>query len=77
MEGATFNIGDMVYVAESYHEYVANSQPYEIVGISIHTNGQTTKVIYDIHQEYILTTVSEKFIFATYEECEKWCKEHN
>lgn len=72
-----FSIGDQVYLAEIYHEYLANSKPYTIVGISIHMNEHATKTIYRIEQEGLIDSVSEHILFATYEECAKWCDEHN
>ena len=72
-----YNIGDQVYLAQIYHEYYANSEPYEIVGINVHMNEHAIKFTYNIEQGGVITTVSENLLFATYEECTKWCKEHN
>lgn len=72
-----FNIGDQVYLAETYHEYWANSKPYTVVGISIHMNEHATKIIYRIEQDGLIDSVSENLLFATHEECVKWCEEHN
>ena len=72
-----FDIGDQVYLAQTYYEYWANSKPYQIVGVNLHMNEHATKLIYNIEQEGSVTSVSENLLFATYEECAKWCKEHN
>ena len=70
-----FNVGDKVYLAETYHEYWANSKPYTIVGINFHMNEHTSKLIYTIEQDDMVTSVSEKLLFTTYEECKQWCKD--
>lgn len=72
-----FNIGDQVYIAETHHEYWANSKPYQIVGIHIYMNEHTMKISYNIEHDGFIDSVSERLLFATYEECMKWCKEHN
>ena len=72
-----FNIGDQVYLAEIYHEYWANSKPYQIVGIHIYMNEHATKTIYHIEQNGFIDSVSERLLFATHEECARWCEEHN
>ena len=72
-----FNIGDAVYAAEPYEVYWANKTPYIVIGITLHMNENVTRIVYTINQDYTITTVSEEFLFATYEECMKWCKEHN
>lgn len=72
-----FNIGDTVYAAESYEVYWANKTPYIVIDITVNVNEDMTRIVYTINQDYIIDTVSEDFLFATYEECMKWCKEHN
>ena len=72
-----FNIGDQVYLAETYHVYWANSKPYTVVGVNIHMNDHTTKLIYNIELEGLVTSVSERFLFATSDECKQWCEAHN
>lgn len=72
-----FNIGDAVYATEPYEVYWPNKTPYIVVGITVHMNENVTRIVYTINQDYIITTVSEEFLFATYEECMKWCKEYN
>ena len=71
-----FNIGDVVYVAETYEVCYANKTPYTITDIIVRLDEDTIKIVYNLHQNYTTTTVSENFLFATYEECVQWCKEH-
>lgn len=74
---AKFNIGDQVYLAETYHEYWANSKPYLVTGILISITESEYKITYRIQQDLLTDVVSEHLIFATYEECAQWCKNHN
>lgn len=72
-----FNIGDQVYLAETYREYWANSKSYTVVGIKYYINEHTSKTLYNIEQGELKDSVSETLLFATYDECVQWCKEHN
>lgn len=72
-----FNIGDAVYVAEFWEVDYANPDPYIIVGISAHINEHAIKITYRVEQNEVISNVSEDFLFATYEECTKWCEKHN
>ena len=72
-----FNVGDSVYLAEIYEIYWADKTPYVIDGIVVHSNGKKTVVVYNIKRDQLHFEVSEKFLFATYEECVRWCNEHN
>lgn len=72
-----YNIGDKVYVAELYDEYVPSAE-CTITTIEIEISANKTKVVYylsrgdEFHSYY-----SENSLFASCEECTKWCKEHN
>ena len=72
-----FDIGSTVYNVELYYEYYVEKNPYTVVGVSISISDHTMKTTYRIERDGDLRTVSENSIFATYEECAKWCEEHN
>lgn len=72
-----FDIGSKVYNAELYHEYYAEKDPYTVVGVSIHISDHAMKTTYRIERGGIIRFTSENFIFSTYDECTKWCEEHN
>lgn len=72
-----FNIGDTVYLAECFEDWFAYEKPYIISDISISANRQTTHILYKVQQDGFTDRVPEDWVFGTYEECKKWCDEHN
>jgi hypothetical protein len=72
-----FNVGDTVYAAETYEIYWANKNPYIVIDVLIKIDDSGQTVTYRIKQGEIVDTISEHLLFATYEECTKWCDEHN
>lgn len=72
-----FNIGDTVYIAECYEDWFACKKPFIISDILISANSQTTHVLYEGQQDGLKSRVPEDWVFGTYEECIKWCDEHN
>lgn len=72
-----FNIGDTVYIAECFEDWFAYEKPYIVSDISISANSQTTHVLYKVQQDRITECVPEDWVFSTYDECTKWCDEHN
>jgi hypothetical protein len=71
------NIGDIVYSAYLYYELYAIQEPYVINDIVININNRGIRVMYCIEQNGRTEKVPEDWIFDTYEECTKWCKERN
>ena len=72
-----FNIGDTVYIAECYEDWFAYKESCIISDISISANSQTTHVLYEVQQDGFTDRVPADWIFSTYDECKKWCDEHN
>ena len=72
-----FNIGDTVYIAECYEDWFAYKKPCVISDISISANSKTTHILYEVQQDGLTDRVPEDWVFGTYEECIKWCDEHN
>lgn len=71
-----FNIGDVVYTPEFYDVYFASKTPHTITDIFVKaSHNQNVAVTYRIIQGQLTDVVSEKFLFATYEECRQWCDE--
>lgn len=72
-----YDIGDKVYIAERCDKYVP-SEELIVTTIEIEISANKTKVIYylnkgdEFHSYYF-----EDLLFATCEECTKWCEEHN
>lgn len=71
-----YNIGDTVYIAEHYDEFFP-SKPLEVIGILIKISPIATLVEYKLQDNGYDEIVIEPYIFATYEECVKWCDNHN
>jgi small-conductance mechanosensitive channel len=72
-----YNIGDTVYIADCYYDFYANQKPYIIKEILIDINSYSTSIQYEVEQEGYVYQIPESWVFATYEECIKWCEEHN
>ncbi len=72
-----FNIDDKVYVADLYHDYYVSKEPYTVVGIDIDISDHATKIRYRLERDGAVNSAIEDMLFATYEECTKWCEEHN
>lgn len=72
-----FNVGDIVYVADHYYDFYANHKPYIVSDVLIDINSKRTRIAYDVEQDGFIYRVPEEWTFSTYEECTKWCDEHN
>lgn len=72
-----FNIGDTVYVAEHYYELYACKEPHIVTDILINGNPRHISIRYETMCNGNIERFPEGWIFATYEECAKWCEEHN
>lgn len=72
-----FNIGDKVYIADLYYDFYACRKPHTIIDILIDINRHRTHIMYEVKQDNVTYRVPERLTFDTYEECAKWCEEHN
>jgi hypothetical protein len=72
-----FNIGDTVYAADHYYDYYASHTTYVISDIIINVSNRSIRTMYCVEQGERTDRFPEDWCFATYEECERWCKEHN
>lgn len=72
-----FNIGDIAYAADHYDEFYADKEPYIISDIVININNRGVRIMYCTEQNGRTTRFPEEWLFTTYEECTKWCKEKN
>ena len=72
-----FNIGDVVYVIDHYYELYARKEPRIITDIFICGNTKHIGVRYELTGNGDTDVIPEEWVFATYEECVKWCKDHN
>lgn len=72
-----FNIGDIVYVADNYDDYIANSEPHIVQDVLINVSRRGTHILYEVNRKGFTFTITEAWVFATYAECTKWCEEHN
>lgn len=72
-----FNVGDTVYIADHYYDFYANHKPYIVSDVLIDINSKRMHISYDVDQDDFTYSVPEEWVFATYEECTKWCDEHN
>jgi hypothetical protein len=72
-----FNIGDTVYAVDHYYDYYASHTPYIISDIIINIDRRDVRIMYCAKQREHTDRFPEEWCFATYEECAKWCEEHN
>ena len=72
-----YDIGDTVYIAEFYEGYMP-SRELTVVSIDISVSTSKTKVIYNLNDgENYKGYYLEEALFATCEECTKWCEERD
>jgi hypothetical protein len=72
-----FNIGDIVYAADHYYDFYATSKPYVISDIIINIDHRDVRTMYCVEQGDITDRFPEDWLFATYEECKRWCDKQN
>ena len=72
-----FNIGDIVFAADHYYDYYASHTPYIITDIIVNINGKDIRIMYCVEQGEHIDRFPEEWLFNTYQECAKWCEEHN
>ncbi len=74
-----YNVGDTIYIAESYNGEYFPSQACEIIKIHLLCFGVNflAERVYEIKNQGFPELISESACFATYAECTKWCEEHN
>lgn len=72
-----FDLGNNVYIAEFYDEYMP-SRKLTVATIEFSVSANKTKVVYYLNEDgNYKGYYSEEALFATCEECTKWCEEHN
>ena len=72
-----FDIGDIVYAAEHYYDLYAVKEPYIISDIIVNINNGGIRIMYCVEQNGLTDRFPAEWLFNTYEECTKWCKEQN
>lgn len=77
-----FNVGDEVWVSGYFHDtFFPSKHSLKISEINIEIDASQLIIYYLVTMDYGgLTTIdkySENACFSTYEECTKWCDEHN
>ena len=72
-----FSIGDVVYVVDHYYDYYASHRPYVVTDIIINIDNRNTRVTYCVECGEHIDRFPEEWLFTTYEECARWCDEHN
>jgi hypothetical protein len=72
-----FDIGDIVYAADHYYDYCADHTPYIVSDIIINISNRGVHTMYCVEYEDRANRFPEDWLFATYEECTKWCDEQN
>lgn len=72
-----FDIGEIVYIADFYGEFVAYKVPVLIRDFDIRICNNKVFVTYLVTQDGITERVPEDSVFYTYEECTKWCEAQN
>lgn len=72
-----FDIGDTVYAADHYHNYYASHTPYVITDIIVNIDNRDVRISYCVECGEHADRFPEEWCFATYEECARWCDDHN
>lgn len=72
-----FNVGDMVYVADLYHDFYPQKEPYLITDLRLKANINHSYIRYEVQRDDVVQLVPEEWIFATYADCTKWCDKRN
>lgn len=77
-----YKIGDQIWFADYFHDTFCPCKYYgEIYEINIEIDKNQTCIYYWVVVDYNGNKEFEKYsenaCFATYEECTKWCEEHN
>lgn len=72
-----YNVGDVVYTAYCYHDYLPLSTPCIVKNILIHGDINRIYFTYQIENDLFVDKVPEDWLFPTYAECWDWCREHN
>ena len=68
-----FDVGDMVYVANHYHDWYAEHRLYIVRDITINIRKSIPYIQYEVELDGLVSTASERMLFKTYEECVEWC----
>ena len=72
-----FDIGEIVYIADFYGIFFPCRHPRLIRNFDIRICNNKTNILYLVVQDDITERVPEDWVFASYEECTKWCEERN
>lgn len=77
-----FNVGDEVWVADYFYDTVYPSKhTFKVSEINIEIDASQLIIYYWVTMDAgdckTIDKYSESVCFSTYEECTKWCDEHN
>ena len=75
-----FNIGDTVYVPEPHRIWFGTTEPSKVTDVIVQyrleNGGKINQIIlYELSNE--MFPCNEAICFATFEECQQWCREQN
>jgi hypothetical protein len=72
-----YNINDTIYIAECYNGEFFPSRALTVYQIYTESSLYITEIYYYMYYYGEYVKFSESRCFGSYEECSKWCKEHN
>lgn len=72
-----FDIGEIVYIADFYEEFIPRRTPMLIRNMDIRVYNNTPYITYLVMENGITERVPENWMFSTYEECVQWCNKKN
>jgi hypothetical protein len=72
-----YNIGDVVYIPGIYYDYYPINKPFTVKNILCRGITKTPKIIYELECDATIEYMPDGWLSQTYEECAKWCEEHN
>ena len=72
-----FDIGSTVHIADFYDEFIPYKQQMIVRDVDIRIFHDKTFITYFVEYDGVTERVPEEWLFNTYEECTKWCKEQN
>ena len=72
-----YDIGDIIYAVDHYYDYYASHTQYVITDIIVKIDSRDIRIMYCVECGERVDRFPEAWCFATYEECARWCEEHN
>jgi hypothetical protein len=77
---AKFNIGDIIYIVDSYYDHWhAVQEGFEVCSVQVNVRQGKCRINYELKANFngYQPSYDEQWCFATYEDAVEWCNKHN